>query len=287
MSAIIERYLDEPNVERLARDFKFLLKAVAGSYGELELAFRKGRLSVYYRGNSLAVIVFRPADKYRIDIDERFLDGLDPETRAEFTLTGSYRQVTVDARTAHRILQCRNVGRLMKAIRDVNHSEELTFEQILIADNPPSREFLLIDRQVTDHHMPRRLDLLGLRRLESGRYGFVVIEVKLGKNRELSEAVAEQLEHYVRHIRDEAAEAYARCYEKTYAQKRRLGLIVGAGMPDEIEIGGGEVEGLVVVGGYSQEAMAQAARLTASHPEVRVHIFQNSLVGEGGGLVGG
>ena len=115
----------------------------------------------------------------------------------------------------------------------------------------------------------------------------MVIEVKLGKNGELSEAVAEQLEHYVCHIRDEAAEAYARCYEKTYAQKRRLGLIVGAGMPDEIEIGGGEVEGLVVVGGYSQEAMAQAARLTASHPEVRVHIFQNSLVGEGGGLVGG
>jgi hypothetical protein len=32
--------------------------------------------------------------------------------------------------------------------------------------------------------------------------------------------------------------------------------------------------------------MAQAARLRASHPEVRVHIFQNSLVGEGGGLVG-
>jgi hypothetical protein len=84
----------------------------------------------------------------------------------------------VDARAAHRILQGRNVGRLMKAIRDVNHSEELTFEQILIADNPPSRDFLLIDRQVTDHHMHRRLDLLGLRRLESGRYGFVVIEVK-------------------------------------------------------------------------------------------------------------
>jgi len=175
----------------------------------------------------------------------------------------------------------------MGAIREVVHSEELTFGRSSSRTTLRPRGFLLIDRQVTDHHMHRRLDLLGLRRLEGGRYGFVVIEVKLGKNGELSEAVAEQLEHYVRHIRDEAAEAYARCYEKTYAQKRRLGLIVGAGMPDEIEIGGGEVEGLVVVGGYSQEAMAQAARLTASHPEVRVHIFQNSLVGEGGGLVGG
>ena len=39
-----------------------------------------------------------------------------------------------------------------------------------------------------------------------------------------------------------------RCHEKTYAPKRRLGLIAGAGMPDEIEIDGNEVEGLVVVG---------------------------------------
>ena len=38
MPEIIKRYLDEPNVDRLARDFKFLLKAVAGSHGELELA---------------------------------------------------------------------------------------------------------------------------------------------------------------------------------------------------------------------------------------------------------
>ena len=134
--------------------------------------------------------------------------------------------------------------------------------------------------------MRRRLDLLGLRRLESGRYGFVVIEVKLGKNGELSEAVAEQLEHYVRHIRDEAPEAYPRCCGKTYAQKRRLGLITGDDMPAEIEIDGTEVEGLVVVGGYTQEAMAQAERLRASHPKLRVHVFRNSPTGDDGTLVG-
>jgi plasmid stabilization system protein ParE len=114
----------------------------------------------------------------------------------------------------------------------------------------------------------------------------VVIDVKLGKNGELSEAVAEQLEHYVRHIGDEAPQAHARCYEKTYAQKRRLRPIAGAGMPDEIEIDGSEVEGLVVVGGYTPEAMAQVERLRASHPELRVYVFRNSLVDEGGGLVG-
>ena len=86
--------------------------------------------------------------------------------------------------------------------------------------------------------MRQRLDLLGLRRLESGRFGFVVIEVKLGKNGELSEDVAEQLQHYVQHIRDESAEAYARCYEKTYKQKRRLGRIAGARIPGNVRFGG-------------------------------------------------
>ena len=73
----------------------------ASSRGEVELAFREGQVPVYYRGNSLAVIVFLPAEKYRFEIHERFLDGLDPETRAEFTLSRSYGQVTLDARTAY------------------------------------------------------------------------------------------------------------------------------------------------------------------------------------------
>ena len=68
--------------------------------------------------------------------------------------------------------------------------------------------------------------------------------------------------------------------------RRRVGLVAGDDMPDEIEIDGSEVEGLVVVGGYTQEAMAQAERLKASHPELRVHVFRNSLAGTGGKLVG-
>jgi len=89
----------------------------------------------------------------------------------------------------------------------------------------------------------------------------------------------------VRHIRDEAPEAYARCYEKTYAQKWRLGLIAGPDMPDEIEIDGSEVEGLVVVGGYTQKALAQAAMLQANHKGLKVHVFRNELMRDGN-LVG-
>ena len=74
----------------------------------------------------------------------------------------------MDARAAHRILQRRNIGRLRKAIRIVNHSEELTFCRFSPADNPPLARVPAAGRQVTDHHVPRRLNLLALRRLESG-----------------------------------------------------------------------------------------------------------------------
>ena len=50
----------------------------------------------------------------------------------------------------------------MKAIREINHSEELTFEQMLIANNTPSREFLLIDCHFQGQHVHRRPYLLEL-----------------------------------------------------------------------------------------------------------------------------
>jgi hypothetical protein len=282
MPEIIERYLDAGNVERTRTELAFLLKAVRGSYGELELAFRKGRLSVYYRGNSLATIVFRPAGSFYVDIHERFFEGAGLDSNSATALVGRYRRAEVDAKGVHRLLKSANVSKLMRAIREVNHSEELAFEQILITDNPPSPGFLFIDRQVQDRHMQRRLDLLGLRRLSNGRYGFVVVEVKLGKNGELSEAVASQLQTYVDHIKREA-EAYSRCYALTYRQRFELGLI-GESMPDSIQIDGEHVEGLVAVGGYTQKALAQADSLMASHPDIRVRVFRNRLYSQDGRL---
>ena len=68
--------------------------------------------------------------------------------------------------------------------------------------------------------------------------------------------------------------------------RRRVGLVAGDDMLGEIEIDGSEVEERVVVGGYTQAAMAQAGRRKASHPEIRVHVVRNSFVGTGGKLVG-
>ena len=58
-------------------------------------------------------------------------------------------------------------------------------------------------------------------------------------------------------------------------------MIVGDDMPADIEIDGSQVEGLVVVGGYWQQAEAQKERLKAKYPELRVHVFRNSLVRDG------
>jgi hypothetical protein len=286
VAEIIERYLDDKNLDRLAKDFKFLVKTVRNSYGELDLMFRKGRFTIYHRGNNLATVLFRPDGRYYVDIHEKFFRGAGLHRKASHSqaANSSYVRVECDATGAHTLLQKGNVAQLMKAIRDVNAGEEITFEQILMADNPPAPGFFIIDRQVQDKNMQERLDLLGLRRLEDGRYGFVVIEVKLGKNGELTEQVAHQLDGYIRHIEHEG-DAYARCYTKTYSQKRHLGLM-GDDMPSEIAIDVSHVEGLVVVGGYTQLADEQARRLRDKHPDLKVRIFRNRLYGEDGTLVG-
>ena len=119
-----------------------------------------------------------------------------------FHFTGNCGRVTVDARGARRILKRRNVGRLMAAIREVNHSEELTFGRSSSRTTLRPRGFLLIDRQVTDRHMPRRLDLLGLRQLgeraragswssrsrRSSHRGFLVVETEGRRRRNRSVA---------------------------------------------------------------------------------------------------
>jgi len=125
-------------------------------------------------------------------------------------------------------------------------------EQVLITDNPPTPDFIIIDRQVADHLNKAQIDLLALIR-EPGEvaHHFVVIEVKLGRNPELREKVGRQLSGYVEHIRKHIND-YVSCYEKNYFQKKDLGLLQ-EDMPDSIAIDNNPetVEGLIVVCGYS------------------------------------
>ena len=278
--SIINRCLKPEQLVRM-RDFGFLIKTVRESDGQLDLSFRDNRFTVYCAGNVLATVAFRPSGVYRIEFQAEFLKHTafqDSDPRVTLTARGQYPYQDCDSKMAHVLLQRRNVGQLISAIRKVNSGEEITYEQFIMADTPPSPKFVIIDRQVTDTSLKRRrMDLLALRRLESGRYGFVVLEIKLGKNTELSGKVADQLQFYVDHLGSgEVVQAYAECYEEAYRQKRLLGLLPNT-MPDDITIDSSAVEGLIISCGYARKARAHRMALVSEHPDLRVVQMDNDL----------
>ena len=191
--------------------------------------------------------------------------------------SGVYRQWNIEGYEARKFLSKTKITDLSRQIAKVNHGEEITFEQILLTDNPPDPRLVIIDRQIADHVHNKQMDLLALSRPNgSGAFSFLVIEVKLGKNPELRDSVAMQLNNYVAHV-DKYIDDYINCYSRNYAQQRRLGLLNFKSAEDKIEILP-IVEGLVVVGGYSGIAQDAIAELKSNHPNIRVKEMRNSLV---------
>ena len=120
------------------------------------------------------------------------------------------------------------------------------------------------------------MDLLALKRNSvNGPFHFLVIEVKLGWNPELQGKVGKQLSGYLGHIRSHIRD-YIDCYKENYRQKKQLGLLCDR-LPDEINIGEEPVEGLVVVGGYSQLAKESLKSLRAQWPHIKVRHLKMSL----------
>lgn len=64
---------------------------------------------------------------------------------------------------------------------------------MLITDNLDRDELILIDRQVPDTKLNRRMDLLALKQTQGSQYRFLVLEVKMGNNPELKDKVANQV----------------------------------------------------------------------------------------------
>ena len=283
----MRRYLNEEkpkkreilsNFERLQKHFGFLVTTVKASYGELDLQLRDDYFNVYFRGNSLVKVSFLRNGEYAVEIHKKFSQGTRAERRLSDETPGENMssRLRVKHNELHALLQRETINKLKRNIRKVNYGEEITFEQLLISDNPPNDEFFIIDRQVTDSDLKgKRMDLLALENAGGNRYRFVVIEVKLGKNPELREKVAKQLAEYVSHILDDATFAkYKACYERNYRQKHELGLLDLSHESIEIEQG---VRGLVVVGGYSALGSEQAAELTKNHPDIEVEQFFSRL----------
>ena len=286
----IKRYLYDHELERLRTEAGFLVDTVLAAKGELFLALRRdygpdiGYVNIYSRGNSLAKVVFQKRGGYGVEISCEFF-GPDEATRtkrlAKFLPDlrrhnkGANRYLwTVDAKQLHTLLQRTNIRTLMHGIRHRDFTEELWFEQTLVADNLGREDFIVIDRQVDESDDDRgRLDLLALQRVAEGSYQFVPLEVKLGNNVELAHDVRDQVNRYVERI-EERFDDYRMCYELVYAQLRSLGLI-SAG-PEKVQIVRG-TEGMVIVGGYAGLARDAIAELHEHAPDICVKQFINSI----------
>ena len=160
-------------------------------------------------------------------------------------------------------------------IRKVNYGEEIVFEQMLITDNRDRSDLIIIDRQITETSLKKkRLDLLALKKIKDGKYGFLVIEVKLGNNKELRKEVAEQLHGYIDHIKSESNfNNWKKCYEKVYSQMRELDLLEG---PIDLEIIN-DIKGIVLVGRYAGLAKENIEKLRQIDPELEIKPLVNLL----------
>jgi CRISPR/Cas system-associated exonuclease Cas4 (RecB family) len=257
---VIEHYLDLKRFERAKRDLRPLVGLINRSGGEYSLQLRKNYFNIYYQGNSLAKVILNKNGTYSTEIHKQFLRDnilkkLEQYSKKTTSESSDYVCFRIEPKKFYQFFQSKNLKSLSARIRAVGNGEEITFEQALITDNPPSKTFIIIDRQVADHKNKAQMDLLALRRdSEDKPFYFVVIEVKLGRNPELHEKVGNQLSGYVDHIK-EYMQDYVTCYKENYRQKKELGLF-DSSLPDEIEIDEDEktVAGLIVVGSYSQLA---------------------------------
>ncbi len=270
----IKRFFDDDNFSRMQSDLNFLLKTINNSNGEFYLALRDNGFNFYYKGNSLAKVSFEnPQKGYTVQIHKKFFSDTraDKDTRFSMSkkdLAGGYVSLAVKSDQLQPLFQKKYLDEFCSRIKAVNNGEEITFEQMIITDNMDREDLVIIDRQVTDEQLRlKRMDLLALKQVESRKFGFLVIEVKLGNSPELSEKVAEQLDFYVSHIRNQFYE-YKYCYEKNYCQQKKLGLFSKPSY-ERIEIMP-QISGCVVVVGYSGVAQAQINNLKRLHPALSV-----------------
>ena len=120
--------------------------------------------------------------------------------------------------------------------------------------------------------------MLALKKTNRGKYKFVVLEVKLGNNKDLEGKVVDQIIAYMFSIRNNI-KSFKKCYETNYAQKKEIGLFPDY-FPDSITIDD-KVDGKIVVGLYSKIGEQYINKLTKKYPKwkkgINIIQFKNEL----------
>lgn len=278
-SGAIQRFISDKKFNCFFNELSFLAKKIRDSQGELDLQLRGDYLNVYYKGNSLAKVTIK-SNSFQIEthikfkLAEAILKDKQKRFLVESVKTAYDNNVIeiTDPTLFEKFFQKSIIDALAKEIKNVNNGEEITFEQSIMTDNIDNDKLIIIDRQVGGGGMPGMLDLLALKQVESGKYKFAVLEVKLGNNPELKSDVAGQLNRYVTAIENNFNN-FKECYEKNYAQKKSLGLFPST-FPNTITIEPGVI-GKILVGSYSKIAEKQIDELLTNNPHFK---GQNTII---------
>lgn len=267
MTNFIERYFSDRILDNIKRDFEFLIQKVNKSNQEYDLQIRKNYFNLYYRGNSIAKVECNgkePSHEYKITIHNKFINEnkyiIKPKTQ------GKHKVFMIPPEQLESFFSSENLQAICARVKEVRFKEELVIEQMIIADNPPTKNLIIIDRQVIMHGSKPRIDLLALQRTDNERYRFVILEVKLGNNPELKRKVINQTKKYIELIRGNF-ETFKKCYQTNYKQKKELGLFEDKELSDTIEIVD-DTKCVIIISGYLGIAQNYINRLKEQSIEV-------------------
>lgn len=271
----IRRFLSDKNLESLMKERGFLIKNIINSEGELQLCIRDNYFNVYYRGNSLAKVIFEPENKYKVEINGKFVPQVIID---DHEFSNNYRvDINEDKKTLYtfsieqdklkKLLRKDYIEAIKLKIDEVDYKQELEFQHSIMVDNILNEKYCLIDIQVTDKYFnKKRMDMIALKNIGENKYRIVVTEVKLGNNGELKEAVYTQLKSYTEHV-NKYFDCYKETYEKQYYQLKQLGLL--SSHKYETIIIDNEVEEMILVGRYIVKAKQQIDELIRNHPDIK------------------
>ncbi len=136
-------------------------------------------------------------------------------------------------------------GNISEGVSEVNHF----IDNRAIGRNG----ILIIDRQVVYPRSGKgRIDLLGLKRLSSGKFTFAVIELKNKNNKEIEDVFTRQLRRYIDLVY-EKYDDFVQTYSAVLKQKVDLGLLksIDCVMAQKHEISKKDIEGIAILDNYN------------------------------------
>jgi hypothetical protein len=292
---VITRYLSDANRERAKTELAFLIKylSLPRFRGELAIEFRgPSELSVYDRGFRLARIRFCRDGGYRITTHRRFVVG-SPLEQAD--AQGDYVTFSATKDSIHALLQSKHIAAMRSCIKGIPHKEEIGVAHVIAADTMSGTDLVIVDREVGDsdaEHRGERLDLLALQQVETEKYRFLAIEVKLGNNPELNteaqakmgrRSAVEQVLGYAAQI-ERCFDDYVACYRNNVSQKIELELLDNGWLEAPTIVRG--TKAMLVVAGYSGIASRSLGVISDNYPDLWVKTFDYGLRSKNGAIEG-